>query len=58
MSQGVRLALIRQAQLTWSQDADFQEFLETGRLGSEEQSEVIPYDPHIRKQVIQQFQGG
>ncbi len=48
--------MIRQAQLTWSQDADYQDFLETGRLGEEGESEVIPYDPTLRKAVVAQFQ--
>lgn len=47
--------MIRQAQLTWSEDADYQDFLETGRLG-EGESDVIPYDPDLRKAVVKQFQ--
>lgn len=56
MSQGARLAMIRQAQLTWSnEDTDYQEFMKTGRLGDSE-DEVLPFNPELRSEIVRQFQ--
>lgn len=56
MSKGARLALIREAQLTWSnEDTDYQDFMETGRLGDPDE-EVMPYNPELRSEIVKHFQ--
>lgn len=57
MSKGKRLALVWQAQLTWSEDADPQQFVETGRLG-EAAAEVLPFNQDVRSEIVKHFQGG
>lgn len=57
MSKGRRLALVREAQLTWSEDADYQDFVESGRLGEAEE-EVLPFNQDVRTQIVKAFQGG
>lgn len=56
MSKGKRLALVWQAQLTWSEDADPQQFVETGRLG-EAAAEVLPFNQDVRSEIVKHFQG-
>ena len=56
MSKGARLRVIREAQLTWSnEDTDYQDFMETGRLGDAEEP-ILPFDPNLRSEIVKQFQ--
>ena len=57
MSKGRRLALVWAAQLTWSEDADPQQFVETGRLG-EAGEEILPFNQDVRNEIVKAFQGG
>lgn len=57
MSKGKRLELVWAAQLTWSEDADPQQFVETGRLG-EAGEEILPFNQDVRNEIVKAFQGG
>jgi hypothetical protein len=56
MSKGTRLGLVWASQLMWSEDADPQQFVESGTLGDAEE-EVLPFNPQVRSEIVKAFQG-
>lgn len=56
MSKGTRLGLVWASQLMWAEDADPQQFVESGMLGEAEE-EVLPFNPQVRSEIVKAFQG-
>lgn len=54
MAKGKRLAIAQLASLMWAQDVDLDAYIETGRGG--EQTEVIPYNPELRSEIVKNWE--